>query len=104
MSKPERVTIFPNGNVAVWDENGQQVAELQDSFFNYKYIDRLAKAIANDGLEVENMGFNPSDLWLRVDHYRKYTKLAQSAPANDKGDSMIDNYIAELRAKVRRIK
>lgn len=73
MSKAKKVTIFENGNVAVWDEGGQQVAPLQGSFYDYKYMNKLAKAIAEQKLDVDNYGFDTGDFEDRIKHFKKLT-------------------------------
>lgn len=46
--KVKSVMVFTNGNTAVFDKDGQQIAELQGSCVNYDYIRKLAKLIAKN--------------------------------------------------------
>lgn len=50
MNKPDSVIIFSNGNIAVFDTEGQQIPELQFSWLNL-----LCK-------EFERLGVNPINI------------------------------------------
>lgn len=51
--KVKNVHVFTNGNTAVFDKDGQQIAELQGSCINYGYIRKLAKLIAKNEISPE---------------------------------------------------
>jgi hypothetical protein len=42
MSKVKSVIIFDNGNLAVFDRNGEQMPELQESWLNFEALKKLA--------------------------------------------------------------
>lgn len=55
MTNPKKVMILPNGTVAVFDENGEQIPEFQGGWINFDYLMKLGKLIAENEstLEVE---------------------------------------------------
>lgn len=46
--KVKEAIFFPNGNIAVIDQRGQQMADLQGSIYDYPYIRRLARRLVAD--------------------------------------------------------
>lgn len=47
-----QIFIFPNGNVAVTDNNGQQMPHYQGSWINFDYIRKLASIALRDNARV----------------------------------------------------
>lgn len=47
-----KIFIFPNGNVAVTDNNGQQMPRYQGSWINFDYIRKLASIAIRDNARV----------------------------------------------------
>ena len=72
-----KIRVFQNGNVAVRNEDGQQVTGLQDSLFNYPYISKLAKLVS-EGNEIEYQDGGTYDvraeLQLRIQHLKSREK------------------------------
>lgn len=52
MKEPKSIIIFNNGNLAVFDDQGGQIPELQKSWIDFDQIKATAKMIAS-GVEVE---------------------------------------------------
>jgi hypothetical protein len=52
-NQANKIFIFPNGNVAVFDKDGQQMPELQGSWIDFDYLKKLAKVIVRDNPRVE---------------------------------------------------
>ena len=63
----KEVIFMRNGNTAVFDEDGEQIPELQESWF-LKYIDFLKKGGINPGF-IEKINFVFPD--MRVAEYLK---------------------------------
>jgi hypothetical protein len=59
MSKIDKVMIFDNGNIAVFDSDGKQVPSLQEPWLNYKALMELTKRIAKDKPNIEGTGNLP---------------------------------------------
>ncbi len=82
MKKAKSIFIFPNGNIAVCDEAGQQIPELQDSWINFEVLKRLAKVIAKDNPTVEGkmpLTYDPLNDYVEL--YRKNPSLLE--PTHD---------------------
>lgn len=72
MTKIKSVLIFENGNIAVFDDKGQQVPSLQNSWVNFNALRKLAKAIAKDNPEIK--GSFPLSYDPLMDYVRFYRK------------------------------
>jgi hypothetical protein len=53
--RAEKVWFFPNGNVAVFNEDGEQMVTFQGSWINLDFLKRLAWLVAKDNPPVEGM-------------------------------------------------
>lgn len=47
--------IFPNGNITVFDKNGQQIPELQGSWINFDYLRKFAEVVVKDNVRVTGL-------------------------------------------------
>ena len=68
------IWIFANGNVAVTDEDGEQMVELQGSLINWDYVRGLGKLIATEKPTMNTAILPPiiqDPLDRYVEHYRK---------------------------------
>lgn len=74
MAEPKQVIIFPNGNIAVFNEAGEQMPELQDGWVDFDYLKKLAKALAgSDDATIEGEEYLPSYyLTEYINFYEKY--------------------------------
>lgn len=84
MSKIKNVMLFKNGNIAVFDEGGEQVPKLQGGWIDFEALRELAKVIAKDNPKIEGilptafLGYDPLDDY--VNHYKT------TAPTKAKGE------------------
>lgn len=72
--KATTVFIFDNGNIAVTDQNGEQMPDLQDPWINYDALKKLAEVIATDRPEIR--GSFP----LKFDPLRDYVSFYEKHP------------------------
>ena len=72
MNKVKHVTIFANGTIIAFDDEGQQIPELQQPWLNFKALQKLAKAIARDDPRIEGkLPLNYDPLGDYVKHFKK---------------------------------
>jgi hypothetical protein len=72
------VIIFDNGNIAVFDQRGQQIPELQEGWINWNYLKRLGWVIAHDKPRVDGAIPLPGNLLgTYVELYTKYPDMEQ---------------------------
>ncbi len=72
MSKVRNVMIFSNGVIAVFDESGQQVPKLQNSWLDFQALRKLAEVIVKDKPNVEGSAYIPTS--ALTDYIRFYEK------------------------------
>jgi len=78
------VYIFPNGNVAVTNTNGQQMPSVQGSWINYDYLQRLAVIAVKDEPLVTGMRFLDHRAFTSLNAYFKHEKERQGKNEPDK--------------------
>jgi hypothetical protein len=75
-----RIFILPNGTVAVFDNDGQQIEELQGTWIDFEYLKKIAQIIVKDNPRVDstNVLFVARDSLLGyVKHYRKMNSCSK---------------------------
>jgi hypothetical protein len=70
-NQANKIFIFANGNVAVFDKDGQQMPELQGSWIDFGYLRKLAQVIARDNPRVEKTNI-PGVVRGSLSQYEKY--------------------------------
>jgi hypothetical protein len=72
-NQANKIFIFPNGNVVIFDKDGQQMPELQGSWIDFDYLRKLALVIARDNPRVnmeQILGAPRDSLSKYVKYYR----------------------------------
>lgn len=79
--KIKNIMVFTNGNVGVFDKDGQQIPEHQMSLVHYDNIRKLAKLIARHDVNPEIQFGNLYD-WR--DELAEHVRLERKHRANTK--------------------
>lgn len=67
----KKIMLFANGNTAVFDKNGQQVADLQKSWINFEALQELAAVAVESGCSIVSQMPYPY-LAEYMQHFREY--------------------------------